>query len=293
MTSAAQPHRPDTDRQDDSIHCVLGDDSVLAQSLDKQPIGVFDSGVGGLSVLQHLQAEMPDEQFVYLADTKHVPYGERTPAEIEQLTHAAVDWLYRQRCKLVVVACNSASTHSLPSLREKYGDTLPIVGLVPALKPAVKHTKTKTVAVLATKATLNGYLLNQVIDEIAQPAGVEVLKFAEPSLVPWVESGMSETDAAFDTLRSIIETAQTHEADHFVLGCTHYPFFKAKIALIAPDLTIIDSGAAIARRVKSVLNSGDTLEYKYKKTTQQKIKPVIFTTGNMSADKTKIKKLLG
>lgn len=301
MTAVTQLHDKPKPKMAGHIACVLGDVSALdCLPEQKKPIGVFDSGMGGLSVLQHLQTAMPDEQFIYLADTKHVPYGERSHEEIEQLTHAAVDWLYEQGCQLVVVACNSASTHSLPSLREKYGEQLPIVGLVPALKPAVKHTKTKTVAVLATKATLNGYLLNQVIDEVALPAGVEVLKFFEPSLVPWVESGMAENDAAFDRLKSIVQEIQSQQADHIVLGCTHYPFFKDKISKLAPEIIITDSGAAIARRVNSLiydeLSKNEPVQLpKGTRETQHTLttKPIIFTTGSKDVDKKRLKGLLG
>ena len=131
------------------------------------PIGVFDSGLGGLSVLTHLQRRLPFEHYIYLADTLHVPYGSRTQADICQLTLQAVAWLNSQGCKLIVIACNSASAHGLQAARRLYPD-VPIVGLVPALKPAVMNSQTKQVAVLATPATLHGYLLNEVIEQVAK-----------------------------------------------------------------------------------------------------------------------------
>lgn len=257
-TMKSAPHTAFTENFRHDIRCVFGNANVVSQqgaNKQNQPIGVFDSGMGGLSVLQHLASTLPNEHFVYLADTKHVPYGERSPEQIAKLTQAAVAWLYEQGCKLVVVACNSASTHSLPNLRAYYGEKLHIVGLVPALKPAVLATSSKKVAVLATKATLDGYLLNQVIDDIATPANVTVLKYHEPLLVPWVEAGMDTQAQAYVQLKSLLAHITTEQADHLVLGCTHFPFFRQHIAQLAPALKVLDSGAAIAKRVQSLLHT--------------------------------------
>ncbi len=157
--------------------------------MDSAPIGIFDSGVGGLSVYLHLKQQLPDEQYLYYADTLNVPYGPRSSAEIKELTLIAVDWLVQSGCKLIVIACNSASAHALQLARHKYPH-IPIVGLVPALKPAVLNSNSKSVAVLATKATLDGELLNTVISDYALPAQVNVVKWFDPNLVPWVEAGM-------------------------------------------------------------------------------------------------------
>lgn len=165
-----------------AINLVLTQGGSHKAPTHKAPIGVFDSGVGGLSILNHLQKRLPHERYIYFADTAHVPYGERSDSEIETLTHEAVHWLYQQKCKLVVVACNSASAHSLHTLRSYYGDRLPVVGLVPAIKPAAQKSQTKHIAVLATKATLKGKLLADVIDEYARPLGVTVHPF---SCLPW------------------------------------------------------------------------------------------------------------
>lgn len=219
------------------------------------PIGIFDSGVGGLSVFRHLAQLMPNERYVYYADTQNVPYGNKTGDEILFLTLQAVDWLCKQGCKLIVIACNSASAHSLTALRARC--SVPIVGLVPAVKPACEITKTKHIAVLATQATLQGRLLTQVIDEIATPKGVVVHKHFEPMLVPWVESGMPIDHHVADLL--IEQTAVWHEAgiDVIVLGCTHYPFFKAFLQAWIDQsglsMTLLDSGTAIAERVRSLL----------------------------------------
>lgn len=220
------------------------------------PIGVFDSGVGGLSVCLHLKALMPNERFIYYADTANVPYGSKSGDEILLLTLQAVARLCKRGCKLIVIACNSASAHALKALRERC--SVPIVGLVPAVKPACSLTKTRQIAVLATRATLNGYLLNDVINDIATPQGVVVHKHFEPTLVPWVESGMPIDSQVANLLIGQTKQWADMGVDVIVLGCTHYPFFKGFLSsyLQKENLAVhlIDSGLAVAQRVKSLLD---------------------------------------
>lgn len=222
------------------------------------PIGLFDSGVGGLSVYKHLAEQLPDERYIYYADTLHVPYGSRSSQDIAALTLIAIEWLYKQGCKLIVIACNSASAHALDAARARY-PALPIVGLVPALKPAVLATKSGHVAVLATKATLEGALLNQVIDEVATPNGTQVTKCFDPQLVPWVEAGMPLLSQTAVRLRTMIGQFSEAGIDYVVLGCTHYPFFKdfllQEIEAQKFAIQVVDSGQAIASRVRHVLAS--------------------------------------
>lgn len=220
------------------------------------PIGLFDSGVGGLSVYLHLAEQLPAERYVYYADTLHVPYGNRDSEDIEALTLTAVEWLYQQGCKLIVIACNSASAYALDTARRCYPQ-LPIVGLVPALKPAVLASKSSHVAVLATKATLNGRLLNEVITAIATPSRTLVTKYFDPELVPWVEAGMPENCETAQRLRQQLQIFAKNGIDQLVLGCTHYPFFKAflldEITQQQLSIQVVDSGQAIAERVKQLL----------------------------------------
>ncbi|MBP2279897.1 glutamate racemase [Psychrobacter sp. PL19] len=220
------------------------------------PIGLFDSGVGGLSVYLHVAQQLPAERYIYYADTLHVPYGDRDSQEIEVLTLIAVEWLSQQGCKLIVIACNSASAYALDAARRCYPQLL-IVGLVPALKPAVLASKSGHVAVLATKATLNGTLLNQVIENIAQPNQTTVTKYFDPQLVPWVEAGMPENSETAQRLRQQLTEFARNGVDQLVLGCTHYPFFKPfllqEIKERQLSIQVIDSGQAIAERVKELL----------------------------------------
>lgn len=222
------------------------------------PIGIFDSGVGGLSVYLHLRALLPDERFVYFADTKNVPYGDKTSDEIASFSEQAIEWLMGYGVKLIVVACNSASAHALDRLRAKCPD-IPIVGLVPAIKPACALTQTKSIAVLATRATLQGGLLAKVIDNYATPCGVSVHKHFEPTLVPWVEAGMPTDHQAVPLLKNQVQVWADMGVDTLVLGCTHYPFFRPfLLELIAKQnlpITVIDSGLAIAQRVQSLLET--------------------------------------
>lgn len=282
----------------DSVQLVYGAHIEHSKQTQQSPIGVFDSGVGGLSILRHLQALMPHEYYIYLADTRHVPYGERSDSEIEALTHKAVDWLYAQGCKLVVVACNSASAHSLDSLRPYYGKRLPIVGLVPAIKPAALQTRSKQVAVLATKATLKGRLLADVIDQYATPLGVQVHKYFFAGLVPWVEAGLPDDHQGHDQLMQLVHTLAEKQVDHLVLGCTHYPFFKHKLDHYAPWLHILDSGVAIAKRTHFLLANANLLrsqtshaQEKHAITLKKPSHLSVFSSGDARRDKAKIQRL--
>lgn len=219
------------------------------------PIGVFDSGVGGLSIANDILKHLPHEHIKYLADTAHVPYGAREDDDIRHLTAQAVDWLYQQGCKAVVVACNTASAFSLDYLREYYGSDFPIIGLVPALKPAVLNTKNKVVAVLATPATFRGKLIKDVMLRFAEPLGVSVLPITSLELVPLVEAGQQNSPKMHRLLKEILQPAVDKKADQLVLGCTHYPFLKASIEHVFPNqFELVDSGQAVARQLSHVLS---------------------------------------
>lgn len=224
------------------------------------PIGVFDSGIGGLSVALEIAHYLPNERIVYFADTAHVPYGPREDQEIRELTAHAIEWLYRQGCKVAVVACNTASAFSLDYLREHYGEDFPIIGLVPALKPAVLQSKSKTVAVLATPATFRGQLIKDVMLRFAEPAGVKVLSVTNLKLVPFVEAGEQMSPDCLQTLTEILQPVVNQGADFLVLGCTHYPFLKSAIQYIfGQKLTLIDSGFAVARQTARILIKNELL----------------------------------
>lgn len=252
------------------------------------PIGVFDSGIGGLSVVAELQLLLPNESIIYLADTAHVPYGTRTDEEIRTLTACAVEWLYQQGCKAVVVACNTASAFSLSHLRAKYGESFPVIGLVPAVKPAVQLSKNKKIGVLATQGTLRGTLLKEVIAEIAVPASVEVLTVMSPALVPFVEAGEQHSVECYAELTRVLTPLAEAGVTELVLGCTHYPFLCQSIHTIFPDVFhLLDSGAAVAKQTARVLAQRELL------TTANEVNDLsCFVTGNVDPAKHVIEHLI-
>ncbi|WP_221090508.1 glutamate racemase [Deinococcus aquaedulcis] len=222
------------------------------------PLGVFDTGVGGLSVLADLRRTLPGQDMLYLADTAHVPYGARPDDEIRALTERAVTALHAQGVGAVVVACNTASAFSLAHLRERFD--MPIIGLVPAVKPAVQATRSGVVGVLATPGTLRGTLLADVIREWAEPAGVQVLRAVSTELVPLVEAGKADHAETRAVLRDILAPVAQAGADQLVLGCTHYPFLAASIrAEFGDTFALLDSGAAVARHTRRVLEGAGLL----------------------------------
>lgn len=224
------------------------------------PIGIFDSGIGGLSVAQEIAHYLPNERILYFADTANVPYGPREDQEIRELTARAIEWLYRQGCKVAVVACNTASAFSLDYLREHYGENFPIIGLVPALKPAVLQSQSKTVAVLATPATFRGKLIHDVVQRFAEPSHVTVIPVTCLDLVPFVENGQQMSPACLTTLKQILQPVVDQGADYLVLGCTHYPFLKPAIeSIFGQKMTLIDSGYAVARQTSRILLKNELL----------------------------------
>jgi glutamate racemase len=218
------------------------------------PLAVFDSGVGGLSVVQELRRALPHENILYLADTAHCPYGPRPLDEIAALSEACAAWLRVRGAKGLVVACNTASAAALPRLRAWAGPDWPVVGLVPAVKPAVAQTRTGRVGVLATPGTLRGSLLADVIAQYATPRGVEVLTAVSPLLVPLVEAGALDAPATRQAVAEALDPLVGAGADVLVLGCTHYPFLRPLIhTLYGPALLVLDSGAGVARHTARLL----------------------------------------
>ena len=243
-----------------AIHPVSPLNQAMPKAQASAPIGIFDSGIGGLSVAIEIAEYLPNESIVYYADTAHVPYGPRDDQNIRELTAAAIEWLYRQGCKVAVVACNTASAFSLDYLRDHYGEDFPIIGLVPALKPAVLNSQTKTVAVLATPATFRGQLIKDVMQRFAIPAQVRVLKVTNLDLVPFVEQGAQMSEACLSSLEHSLQPVVDQGADYLVLGCTHYPFLKPAIeSIFGQKLTLIDSGIAVARQTSRILIKNELL----------------------------------
>lgn len=212
-------------------------------------IGVFDSGIGGLSILREIQAQLPGEDLIYLADQAWVPYGSRPLEQVRERAVTVAGELIRRGAKLVVVACNSASAAALHHLRRVYPE-VPFVGMEPAVKPAAEHSDRGVVGVLATAATFQGELYASVLDRHAN--GVEVHEVAAAELAMLVEDGRF-TDAK-EALRGLLQPLIAAGIDRLVLGCTHYSFLSDEIrAVMGPEVELVDPSAAVARQVGRVL----------------------------------------
>jgi glutamate racemase len=215
------------------------------------PVGVFDSGVGGLTILAELRRELPDERFVYYGDTGNCPYGVRLVAEIQELSRNAVRFLLGRGAKIVVVACNTASVSALAELRANFPQ-IRFVGVVPAVKPAAERTKTGIVGIAATEASAHGDYLRRLIDEHAN--GIVVYAVGCPRLVLLAEQGQLDGEETETAVREYIQPMLDAGIDKLVLGCTHFPTMRAVFERVAgPEIELIDSGAAIARQTRRVL----------------------------------------
>ena len=219
-------------------------------------IGVFDSGMGGLSIWKELRESLKNESLLFFGDGLRCPYGSRSEKEILCFTVEAVERLIAEGCKLIVIACNTATAVAIDYLREHYPDT-PFVGLEPAVKPAALTTKTGVVAVLATERSLKGRLFVQTSAKYEQ--SVQIIKAVGEGFVEIVESGEENTDRAEQMVRGVVEPLIAAGADRIVLGCTHYPFLRKTIERVIGDrdVEIIDSGSAVCRRVAQLLDQNN------------------------------------
>jgi len=214
------------------------------------PIGIFDSGIGGTSIWREINRLLPKESTIYLADSKNAPYGEKTQAQILELSIKNVEFLINKGCKLIVVACNTATTNAIKEIRATY--SIPIIGIEPAIKPAALHTKSKTVGVLATKGTLSSALFNSTSELHAN--GIKVLEQEGTGLVALIEEGNLYSEQTRELLQRYLQPMLKEGIDQLVLGCTHYPYLIPLLKDILPDeVEIIDSGDGVARRTVAVL----------------------------------------
>lgn len=217
---------------------------------DQAPIGVYDSGVGGLSVLQALRAQLPAESFIYVADSGNAPYGDRSEAFIQARAIAVGEFFARQNAKALVIACNTASVMAAQRLREQY--SMPIVALEPAIKPAAQTTKSKVVLVLATTNTINSRSVATLCRSYA--TDINIILQPCPGLADQVERGELQTQITNQLLEIYLQPGLAAGADTIVLGCTHYAFLHQQISAIAgPAVQIMEPSAAIARQVARVI----------------------------------------
>lgn len=218
------------------------------------PIGIFDSGMGGLSVWQEIAEALPGESLIFFGDGARCPYGGRSREEILRFTVESAQRLLAEGCKMIVVACNTATAVAIDFLRESYPQ-IPFVGLEPAVKPAALTTKSGTIAVLATARALEGELFLHTSAQYEH--SVKILKAVGEGFVEIVERGEENSAAAESAVRAVIEPLITQGADKIVLGCTHYPFLRQTIERVIGDrdVEVIDSGRAVCRRVAQLLDN--------------------------------------
>ncbi len=225
--------------------------------LNNAPVGIFDSGVGGLSVLQHIRTQLPHESLCYFADSGFAPYGEKSEADIMQRTLFAARHLLQQGVKAIVVACNTATAAAISTLRTHYPELI-IIGVEPGLKPAASLTKTACVGVLATTSTLASQKYQLLSDQLQQATHIQFIRQACPGLVTQIELGDLDGPITRALLNTYLQPLTDAKADVIVLGCTHYPFIADTIRQVAaeqgnPAIQIVDTGLAISRQLQRLL----------------------------------------
>lgn len=237
----------------------------------ESPIGVFDSGLGGLSIWKEINQLLPNENTIYLADSKNAPYGEKSKQEIIDFSIKNTEYLLNKGCKMIVVACNTATTNAIKVLRKNY--SIPFIGIEPAIKPAALQTKTNKIGVLATKGTLSSELFISTSEQFR--ASKDIIEVEGKGLVSLIEAG--EIEATKPLLEEFLKPLINEGVDCVVLGCSHYPFLIPIIQSILPqEIKIIDSGEAVAKQTKNILEQNQLLN------SIASSKNVFYTNGNLS-----------
>jgi glutamate racemase len=255
-----------------------------------RPIGIFDSGIGGLTVLRAIHQLMPDEPLLYLADQAHVPYGPRPLAEVRHFSEAITRYLLHQGARLIVVACNTASAAALKYLRSIFLE-VSFVGMEPAVKPAAEHTRSGVVGVLATPATFQGELYASVVERFGQ--GVKLLQHTCPGLVTQIESGALNSSETRRILEEALQPMLEQGIDTVVLGCTHYPFVIPLIQqIVGPAVRVIDPAPAVARQVQRLLVAASLLDLDLKLESTEVGKPRHLLHFTTTGDATRLKGML-
>lgn len=216
---------------------------------NNKPIGIFDSGIGGTSIWAKIHELLPNEETIYLADSKNAPYGQKSKTEIIALCCKNTELLLEMDCKLIVVACNTATTNAIQELRSMYN--VPFIGIEPAIKPAATHSKTQTIGILATQGTLNSELFNKNVEKFHN---TKIIEQVGHGLVQLIENGEINSPQMATLLEAYLTPMIDANIDYLVLGCSHYPYLIPHIKkILPPHIHIIDSGEAVARQTQNVL----------------------------------------
>ncbi|WP_299124823.1 glutamate racemase [uncultured Winogradskyella sp.] len=242
--------------------------------MSKKPIGIFDSGIGGTSIFKEIHTLLPNENCIYLADSKNAPYGNKSEEKILQLSIKNTEYLLDKGCKIIVVACNTATTNAISYLRANYD--IPFIGIEPAIKPAALNTQSKTVGILATKGTLSSQLFHKTTDLYA--SGIKVIEQVGEGIVPLIETGQLDSHEMKALLETYLEPMLKQDIDYLVLGCTHYPYLIPTLTKMLPEnITIIDSGLAVAKQTQAILTRQNLLNSSIDKPTIK-----LFSNGDIS-----------
>ncbi len=247
---------------------------MYKEEMDNRPIGILDSGVGGLTVWKEILLKLPDEATIYIGDSKNAPYGDKTPEEIFQLAKKLITFLLKKDVKLIVIACNVITTTSLERLRNEFKG-IPLVGTVPVVKKAAEKTKKGAIGILSTNGTAKSLYQKHLIEQFA--SGLQVVSIGTNTLVPLVEKGIFAKEKVAKVLQQVVKPFQKAGVDVVALGCTHFPFLKKDLQeALGKDVLLLDSGAAIARQVGRILEKNKWLAGK------KQPQHIIFTTGEVS-----------
>ncbi|WP_298146005.1 glutamate racemase [Flavobacterium sp.] len=223
--------------------------------MSTRAIGLFDSGVGGTSIWKEIHKLLPYENTIYLADSANAPYGQKSKEEIVYLSEKNTEFLLEKNVKIIVVACNTATTNAIKELRTKY--QIPFIGIEPAIKPAALNSQTQTIGILATKGTINSELFSKAVQN---HKSVKIIEQIGHNLVPLIENGMIESPEMRELLGVYLKPMIEQNIDYLVLGCSHYPYLIPIIKDILPShIKIIDSGEAVARQTKTILEQNQLL----------------------------------
>lgn len=215
-------------------------------------IGIFDSGVGGTSIWREIHELLPLEYTIYLADSKNAPYGYKTSKEITALSIKNTEALLDMGCKIIVVACNTATTNAIATLRKTF--EIPIIGLEPAVKPAALQTTSKSIGILATQGTLSSILFHKTSLKFTK--NIEVIEVVGEGLVPLIESGKMASEETMQLLRKYTKPMIEADIDYLVLGCSHYPYLIPQLKeILPPQVKILDSGKAVAKNTQTTLSA--------------------------------------
>ncbi len=240
--------------------------------MSNNPIGILDSGVGGLTVWKQVVELLPNESTVYVADSKNIPYGDKSKGEIYLLAKILVEFLLRQKAKIIVIACNTITVSCIDRLRFEFPQT-PIIGTVPVIKKAVSVTRNKKIGIFATTRTAKSNYQKDLINKYAQ--GCKIVSVGSDEIVPLIEQGEFDNRKIGDILQRVLQPFESACVDTICLGCTHFPFIEKEIKkVLGKDISLLEPSGAIARHTKNVLSQNNNLARKGNRTIK------FYTTGD-------------